>query len=84
MLKIDEGILWPELGSEFFTQHNLRRALEQQSENLQRLSVEPDCMSVFAKLPSAKVELEGTEALGHGRLRGFRHDPPRFARSLAP
>jgi len=27
--EIDEGILWPELGTEIFTQHNLRRALEQ-------------------------------------------------------
>src|SRR5258707_7457138 len=32
-----EGILWPELGSEIFTQHNLRRALERSEEHTSEL-----------------------------------------------
>src|ERR1700731_1165552 len=84
MLKIDEGILRPELGSELLTQHDLCGAFEQQPQNLKRLPVEPDCVSVLAKLPGAKIKLEVAKALGQGRLRSLYHDPLRFGRSLTP
>jgi hypothetical protein len=41
-------------------------------------------VAVLAKLSGARIKLEVAKALGPGRLRGIRHDPPRFARSLAP
>ena len=46
--------------------------------------MEPDCVSVLAKLSGARIKLEVAKALGQGRLRSLCHDPPRFARSLTP
>jgi hypothetical protein len=46
--------------------------------------VEPDCVSVLAKLSGARIKLEVAKALGQGRLRSLCHDPSRFARSLTP
>jgi hypothetical protein len=80
MLKIDEGILRPEPGSEFFAQHDLGRTFEQQPRNLKRLPVEPDCVSVLAKLPSARIKLKGAKALGQGRLRSLSHERGRLSK----
>src|SRR5712664_11291 len=82
MLKIDEGILRPELGAELFPQHDIRRTFEQQPQNLKRLPEEPDSVPVLANLPGARIKLEGSKALGQSRLRRICHDPPRFAQSL--
>src|ERR1700737_2364886 len=84
MLKINESILRPESGSELFTQHDLSMACKQQRQNLQRLPVEPDCVSVLAKLLGARIKLKVAKALWQGRLRNFCHDLQGFARSLTP
>ena len=84
MLKINEGILRPELSSEVLTQHDLCRMFEQQPQNLKRLPVEPDSVPALAKLPGARIKLKVAKALGLGRWCSLCHDPPRFALSLTP
>src|SRR5260370_20763028 len=84
MHKSDEGMLRPQPGSELFTRHDFRRVFEQQPQNLHRLPVEPDSVSVLAKLPGARIKLEGSKALGQGRLRSICHDPPIRAKSNTP
>jgi hypothetical protein len=64
MLKINKGILWPEPRSELFAEYDLRWAFQQQPQNLQRLPVEPDSVSLLAELPGARIKLEGSKALG--------------------
>ncbi|GAC1670564.1 MAG: hypothetical protein PVS2B2_01230 [Candidatus Acidiferrum sp.] len=74
MLKINKSILRPELGSKFFTQHDLRWAFQKQPQNLQRLSLQPDFTSVLAELIGPRVKLKGTKALAQGWLRSFCHE----------
>src|SRR5687767_10203346 len=58
VLEIDEGVRFPQAIPQFLARGNLAGMLEERGEDLPRLVLEPDTVSVTVQLTSGRVELE--------------------------
>jgi hypothetical protein len=67
VIEINEGVGWPQFGTQFFSRDQFARAGQEQRQNLEGLVLEPDFGAVPAKFSGAEVSLkypEGNEAIG--------------------
>jgi hypothetical protein len=69
VIKTDVPV-WPQPALDLFTRDQLTRPLEQQTEQIDRLSAEPYGAHSSLQLPSPIVKREVSERLHHGRILG--------------
>ena len=66
VMKVDRSV-GPQTALDLFTSNQLAGPLEQQTEQVDRLSAEPHRLASGPQAPSAIVKLEVSERLHHGR-----------------
>ena len=61
MVKVDEGVRWPELAAQFFSADNFSRPLKQRRQHLKGLFLEPYLLSPATEFPGLEIHLERAE-----------------------
>jgi hypothetical protein len=62
VIKIHEGVSWPQLGPKFIAGHELTRALHQHCQDFERLPNQLNSGSVFPQLMGMQIGLIGTKS----------------------
>jgi len=62
VIKVNEGVGWPEGLSKFFAGHEFAGAAQQNCQNLKRLFLKLDLHAALAQFEFAQISLKGTEA----------------------
>jgi hypothetical protein len=85
MLKIAEGIAWPELLLQLFAGDQFSRPTEQRRQNVKRLSAQAYPDASPSQFLTSQVHLEGAEAKDFHGLSQITHgDPPLFPHEFTP
>jgi hypothetical protein len=69
VVKLDDGVVWPELLSDFFAQNDFARIFQKHEQDLEGLLVKPDLQAMLAEFRGSNVHLDRPKADSASLLR---------------